>query len=114
MEIQAVDFGEALIGGKFYDGDVLVGWDGDVEVWEKNHVFAVDELIRVLKRYPKLETLIIGRGMIGTVMLDPRVRELLEDKQVMLLLEKTEYAAEIFNAFAARGKRVVALLHTTL
>jgi hypothetical protein len=111
MEINSVSFGEIEISGKKYYSDMLVWWDGRVDYREKSHVLTLDEFIEILKRGPKV--LVVGTGMSGCVQVEDRARELAEQKGIGIYTEISPKAAEIFNGFVKRGKRAVAVIHTT-
>lgn len=109
--IDETSFGEIKIKGKTYYSDMIVWWDGKAEYREKSHIVEVNEFARLARRDP--EIIVIGRGQHGIVKIAPEVKELAEEKDIDIYMEKSPKAVEMFNAFAESGKKVVALIHTT-
>ena len=110
--IDSVKFGEIRIDGKDYYSDVLVWWDGKVELVVKTHQFGMSELINLLKKEP--EVIVLGTGMEGCVEVLEEVQMEAEDRKLMLFVENTAKALEIFNAFVNEGKKAAAFMHVTL
>lgn len=111
VKINSTKFGEVEIDNKTYYSDVIVWWNGDVELTEKKHILEVDDVTPFIKK--KAETVVIGTGQHGGVRLLPEVKQVLENKKIKLFVETSPNAIEIFNSFAATGKKVVAWVHTT-
>ncbi len=109
--IDSVKWGEITIDGKAYYSDMYVYWDGRAEMRRKSHLFDIDEFAGLLQKDP--EIIVIGIGHKGIVKVPEEVLQLAEDRNLELFMEKTPQAAEVFNAFAGEGKRVIAVLHTT-
>ncbi len=110
--IDSVKYGEVTVGGKTFYSDLVLWWDSAPRPLEKTHLLDLPLLKRILK--PGTESLVVGVGMEGTVRLALGVRKALEKKKIRLFVDRTENAAEIYNAFAYQGKKAVAILHVTL
>ena len=111
VKINSTKFGEITINGKPHDSDMTVYWNGKMSYRTKEHTIELGEFIKVLKAGP--EIVIIGTGEVGVVKLTQEVVQWAEDKKVTIYTEKTPKAAEIFNAFAEQGKKVVGIFHVT-
>lgn len=111
VEITNVKFGEIEIDKKIYYSDMIVWWDGKVEFRMKSHVFDISDFVKLLEHDP--EIVVMGTGMNGVCKVTEEVEELAEKKDVRIYKELSPKAAEMFNAFVADKKRVVAVLHST-
>ncbi len=111
VKIDSVKWGELKIDGKLYYSDMYVYWDGKAEMRKKSHLFDMDEFVKLLQKDPKI--IVVGTGFNGVVKVPEEVSQMAEDKKVELFLETTPKAAEVFNAFAGEGKKVIAVLHST-
>ena len=111
VKIDSVKFGEMRVNGKDYYSDLTVSWDGKVSFREKKHTVEMGDLIRLIKMGAK--TVVIGAGNSGTVKIAPEVPQWLSNERISLYVEKTPRAAELFNAFANEGKKVVGIFHVT-
>lgn len=109
--IDSVSFGEAKVDGKTYYSDVVVWWDGKVEMVVKNHQFGMNELLNLLKKKP--DVVVLGTGLEGCVEILEEVEQEIENKGLLFFVEKTPNALEVFNAMVNEGKKAVAFLHVT-
>jgi hypothetical protein len=111
VHIDSVKFGEIKVGRKDYYSDVIVWWDGKVELIAKTHQFGMDQLLSVLKKEP--EAVVIGTGLEGAVEVLEEVQMEMEDRELPLLVEKTQNALQVFNGLVADGKKAAAYIHVT-
>lgn len=111
VEITAVRFGEVEVDKKIYYSDMIVWWDGKVEYRAKSRVFDISDFLKLLEKKP--EIIVIGTGMNGICRILEEVEQAAEDKGVEIFKELSPKAAEMFNAFVADRKRVIAVLHST-
>jgi len=109
--IDSVKFGEVRIDGKDYFSDVAVWWDGKVELIIKSHQFGMSELLNLLKRGS--EAVVVGTGMEGCVEVMEEVGEEMENRGLLLFVENSRNAIEIFNGLVSQGKKAAALIHST-
>jgi len=112
VQIESVKFGEIRIDGKDYYSDVVVWWDGKIELIPKAHQFGMNELLNLLKKKP--EMLVVGTGIEGCVEILEEVTQEMENRELMLFVENSRNALEIFNGLVSEGKKVVAFIHVTL
>jgi len=112
VKIDSVSFGEVRIDGKDYFSDVVVWWDGKIELVIKNHQFGMNELLNLLKKNP--EAVIIGTGMESCVEVLEEVTQEMENRGLMLFVESSRNAIEVFNGLVSEGKKAVAFIHATL
>ena len=109
--INSVRFGEIKIKGKTYYSDVVVDWEGNIELRKKSHVFDINEFTRLLERKPEL--IVIGTGFSECVKIPEEVIEISKEKGVKLFPEQTEKAMDVFNAFVSEKRKAIAVIHTT-
>ncbi|MBI4020773.1 MAG: hypothetical protein HY369_00870 [Candidatus Aenigmarchaeota archaeon] len=112
MGIDRAQYGEVTVNGKTYYSDLVVWWEGRPALLEKTHLLDQRLAKRVLK--PGTEAVVIGTGFEGTVKLLPPFTAALKRAKAKLFVDRTENAIDIFNAFAATGKKAVAILHVSL
>jgi hypothetical protein len=112
VRIDSVSFGEVRIDGKDYFSDVVVWWDGKIELVVKSHQFGMSELLNLLKKNP--EAVIIGTGMESCVEVLEEVQQEMENRGLMLFVESSRNAVEVFNGLVSEGKKAVAFIHATL
>ena len=111
VRIDSTKFGEIVIDGKTYYSDVRVWWDGKVEMRESSHTLEMNEFTALLRKKP--EILVVGTGDPGTLKILPEVVQAAEDQKVEIFTETSSKATEMFNAFVADKKKVVAVIHVT-
>ena len=109
--IESVGFGEIKVKGKTYYSDVVIDWEGNIELRKKSHVFDINEFARLLERKP--EIIVIGTGFSGCVKIPEEVIEVSKEKGVKLFPEQTEKAMDVFNAFISEKRKAIAVIHTT-
>ncbi|MBI4175857.1 MAG: hypothetical protein HY518_01525 [Candidatus Aenigmarchaeota archaeon] len=110
--IDSIDYGEIRISGRDYYSDVLVWWGGEVEYREKQHIFSLEDFLRILEKRPQV--VVIGTGQEGSVRVPDRVKEMAEQTSIELFIEPSRRAVQLFNAFLKDGKKVVAYIHVTM
>ena len=111
VKIDAVKFGEIRVDGRDYYSDIVLWWDGKVELVTKQHVIGINRMALLLDRKP--EAVVIGTGMQGVVKLAPEARQVCEDRKVRLYTDPTEKAVEFFNGLMAQGRKAVGYFHVT-
>ncbi|MCX6814042.1 MAG: MTH938/NDUFAF3 family protein [Candidatus Aenigmarchaeota archaeon] len=112
VRIDSMKFGEIKIDGKDYYSDVAVWWDGKIEFIVKSHQFGMNELLNLLKKKP--EAVVIGTGIESCVEILEEVTQEMENRELMLFVENSRNAIEIFNGLVSEGKKAVAFIHVTL
>jgi len=112
VRIDSLKYGEIRIDGKDYYSDVVVWWDGKIELVVKTHQFGMNELLNLLKKNP--EMVVVGTGIEGCVEILEEVTQEMENMELMLFVENSSNALEIFNALVSEGKKAVAFIHVTL
>lgn len=111
VKIDSVKFGEVDIDGKTYYSDMVIWWTGDMDFRPKSRILPTNEMRKILEKNP--EVIVVGAGIIGSLIVDENTQKLAEQKNVSLYVEKSEKAIELFNAFIADKKHVVAIIQTT-
>ena len=109
--IESVGFGEIKVKGKTHYSDVMIDWEGNIELRKKSHVFGMNEFIHLLEKKP--EIIVIGTGFSECVKIPEEVIEVSKEKGIKLFPEQTEKAVDIFNAFVNEGRKTIAVIHTT-
>jgi hypothetical protein len=112
VRIDSVKFGEIKIDGKDYYSDVVVWWDGKIELVRKTHQFGMSELLNLLKKNPSV--VVLGTGIESCVEVLEEVQQEMENRGLLFFVENSANALEIFNAMVNEGKKAVAFMHVTL
>ena len=110
--IDSYGFGKILINGEKYTSDIIIHPDRvDSNWWRKNgHRLLIEDLEEVLKEEP--QTLIIGTGNMGLMLVSRDVRQFIEDKGIKLIVAKTKAACDEYNRLH-HDERVICALHLT-
>ena len=111
LNVDYQKFGEITINGQVYYSDMTVYWNGKMSYRSKEHVVEFGEFMKILKAGP--EIVVIGKGEEGVLKISEEVLSWAKNKNVDLYFENTAKAADIFNAFANQGKKVVGIFHVT-
>lgn len=113
MRIESYSFGRIVIDGEEYTSDVIVYPDRVRAGWwrKEGHYLHMEDLLEVLQFMP--EVLVIGTGASGAMRVPGDLIEELEGKGIMVIVERTKKACDVFNRLVDEGKRVVAALHLT-
>lgn len=113
MKIDSYSFGNIKISGTMYTADVIVYRDHVDPSWwrEEGHCLAVSDLGTVLKSNP--EVLVVGTGYIGALHVAEETKNFLHAKGIMVVIERTSKAVELFNDLQNKKRNVIALLHLT-
>ena len=123
--IDHYQFGLITINGQKYDFDVEVrpksdsdfGSEirskGEVLRWqrEESHVFNLKDVERAVGENP--EIIVLGTGAYGLAQVSEKVQEFFKNKEVKLIIEKTDQAVKSFNNLIKKKKKVVGLFHLT-
>ena len=112
VQIDSLKFGEIKIDGKDYYSDVVVWWDGKIEMVVKTHQFGMSELLNLLKKKPQV--VILGTGVESCVEILEEVQMEMENRGLLFFVESSSNALEVFNAMVNEGKKAVAFIHVTL
>lgn len=112
MKITHYSFGRIEINGKTYTSDVIIFPDRVDESWwrKEGHFLQIDDLSDAVKEKP--EIIIIGTGYYGVMKISDEALSFLTSKNIIVHVEKTDKAVELFNKIRS-GKKVIALLHLT-
>ncbi|MHA1266628.1 MAG: Mth938-like domain-containing protein [Candidatus Helarchaeota archaeon] len=112
MRIESYEFGRIVIDGRSYTHDVIIFPNRVEDRWwrKKGHELNKDDINEIVKMAP--EILVIGTGNSGLMQVPNDVRTYLKSQGIMIKIEKTQKACEIFNQLA-QEKRVIAALHLT-
>ncbi len=109
--IDSVSYGEVKVDGKIYYSDVVVWWDGKVELVRKTHQFGINELLNMLRKKP--EAVIVGIGVDRAVEILDEVPQEMEERGLLFFVESAPNALEVFNGLISEGKKAVAYIHCT-
>jgi len=113
VRINSCKYGEMTIDRKTYYSDMVVYWSGEKEFRKKSHIFGVEEAEGMLRKRPY--GIVVGTGIEDMALKIPeKTRDLIDQAGVRLFVDKTPNAIEIFNAFIAAKKRIIAVIHTSL
>jgi hypothetical protein len=112
MKIDHYSFGSIIINGKTYTSDVIIYPDSvDSSWWRKEgHYLQPVDLDKAVSAKPDL--LIIGTGYSGVMVVPEETILFIKSKDIEVLVERTEKAAELYNTLS-KDRQVVAALHLT-
>lgn len=108
--IQEFEYGRVVIDNKSYSRDVVIRTDGSVVEWTRKneHEISVADIEDALKDKPA--TVIIGRGTIGELVLQPETLDWLEGSEIEVVSYKTEKAIETYRHLTGK-QSMVAFFH---
>jgi len=110
--IQNYAFGAMVIDGQEYSADLIVFPQKINPAWwrKEGHRLAVVDLEDVFKE--NIEALVIGTGFFGLMKVEQDVLDAARAKGLVLHVEKTEKAVQIFNRLISQ-KKTAAAFHLT-
>jgi len=111
--IKTYHFGSIIIDGKTYNKDVEVRWTDEVLVWwrREGHIVDVDDVERAISQKPTI--IIIGTGEMGVAQVTQNCQNFIKQKDIQLIIGKTEEAVRTFNDILKKENRVIGLFHLT-
>jgi len=109
--IDDVSFGEVIVDGKTYYSDVIVYWNGAVEMMPKKHTFGKEDFDALAYHGP--DTIIIGCAERGDVAVEDGAKMAAEKAHMDLFIERTPQATRLFNSLVSAKRKVIAVIHTT-
>lgn len=111
--IESYRFGKITIDGKDYHRDIIIFPDHIKEKWgrEEGHRLKPKDIEDVIAFQPDI--LVVGQGALGRMKITDPVKRLLEERNIVLIAEKTNIAKDEFNRLAREGVKVVAAIHLT-
>lgn len=107
--IQSYTFGRYLIDGKEYRYDIKI-IDGKISTW-RNHHMKVEDILDLIDAKP--EVIVIGTGASGVLQVSNEIIELINSKDIELIIGMTGKACEKYNLLEKKGRKVCAILHGT-
>ncbi len=112
MQIDNFRFGCFTIDGIDYQHDIKIIED-KIKIWNyiKHHTVVPGDLDDILKAKP--EIIIIGIGSSGLVFIEDGTKKLASEKNIKLLVKKTQEACKEFNSLKQQYKKVAAIMHAT-
>lgn len=112
MKIEHYTFGKITIDGKTYTSDMIIYPERvDASWWRKQgHNLQIEDLTDVLKAEPGV--VIIGTGSFGVMKVSKETVLHLAAKGILVYVERTGKAVELFNQLQ-KNKAVIAALHLT-
>ena len=113
LKIESYSFGKITISRHTYSSDVIIYPDHVDPSWwrEEGHRLSVMDLEMVLDAKP--EVLIIGTGYLGALRVPEETQNVLREKGIAVIIERTGKAVELFNNLQKKERTVVAALHLT-
>lgn len=111
MKIDSYRFGEIVVDGNKYTGDVIILPGRVLSWWRKTgHTVELADLKAVVDADP--EVLVIGTGAYGAMRVLPEVNEFFSSKGITLVVLLSAAACERYNQLCQKH-RVAAALHLT-
>jgi hypothetical protein len=116
--IEKYQFGQIIIDGREYTGDVQVRPGEVLEWWRKQgHTVMIRDIegpvsrSKVEGKWP--ETIVIGTGFDGKLAVPDQVIEHARGYGTEIIIEKTDVAKNKYNYLESQGKDVLGLFHLT-
>jgi hypothetical protein len=118
--IEEYKFGIITVDGKNYKEDIWLDWEGGISDWQRqNHgSVSVNDVTSAVKINP--EVMVIGTGRDGSLEVSEEVQELITQKGIRLIVDRTEEAVRTFNILKedsleeeGRQCKVVGFFHLT-
>lgn len=111
--IEDYSFGKIVVDGEKYRKDMRIVRGKVIPDWrrKKGHSVCPEDIRDILGARP--EILLIGTGYFGMMSADDALRELLSQKGIVLIEEKSGTAVRTFNGLMAEGKNVAVGFHLT-
>ena len=112
MHIDEYSFGRIVINGKVYTSDVVVYPDRVDSSWwrQEGHLLQKADLKDVLAAKPDI--LVVGTGNMGVMHVPEGTVRFLESHGIIVYVEKTGKAVELFNN-QTLNKKVIGAFHLT-
>jgi hypothetical protein len=83
----------------------------DSDWWRRSgHHLIIDDLKEALKVKP--EVLVIGTGFMGLMKVDEAFKDHIQNENIVLIVEKTKKAVDIFNKIS-QTKKTIGAFHLT-
>ncbi len=110
--IDSYSFGAMIVDGMTYTADLILLPERIVSSWwrKEGHRLALEDIQGILQE--KIEALVIGTGFFGLMKVNPEVRKAAESKGILIRVEKTTKAVQIFNELAV-SKKTAGAFHLT-
>ena len=107
--IEDYSFGRIIIDGKEYTSDVIIYPDHvDSSWWRKEgHRLHLLDIEKAIEEKP--ETLVIGTGASGLMLVPKDVESRITSRGIKLVVDKTKEACEAYNRLFQSGKTIAAL-----
>jgi len=111
--IDAYSFGRIRVSGDDFKDDLIVFPDKVEPYWKRRdaHLLSIADLETVIDYSPDL--LVIGTGLTGRLRLEPTTREILRQRGIDCIDERTDLAWKTFNDEIEQERRVVGAFHLT-
>lgn len=112
--IDAYQFGQMVVAGKRYTGDLIILPEGEVfSPWwrEDGHRLVVEDLEPVLNA--QVSSLVVGTGASGMMKVDPALSDYLEGRGITVVVLKTSEAVDRFNQLSRESEGVAGCFHLT-
>ncbi|MEW5806951.1 MAG: Mth938-like domain-containing protein [Acidobacteriota bacterium] len=113
MKISSYSFGKIVFQGKSYSSDLIIYPDRVDDLWwrEEGHLLTLMDIEEVLKANP--EIIVVGTGAFGMMKVDPALKEILFNRGIELIAERTKEACDVFNRYLKKGNKVIGMFHLT-
>ncbi|MCX7823269.1 MAG: Mth938-like domain-containing protein [Syntrophobacterales bacterium] len=111
--IDKYSFGSMVIKGMAYKSDLKILGDRVLPNWwrKEGHRLHEEDIQDVLDYQP--EELIIGTGFLGMMKVDEGLKQLIENRGIKIIVERTGKAVSTFNEAFNKGRRVAGAFHLT-
>ncbi len=110
--IEQFRFGRITVDGRCYTCDVIIHAGGVNKNWwrAQSHCLGTGDLKPIFDCNPQV--LVVGTGSAGMMAVPDETRQMIQQRGIQLVVEKTEPACQIYNQMSG-SQRTVAALHLT-
>ncbi len=110
--IDSYEFGKIVIDGKKYTKDIIILPDRIFDNWwrKSGHQLCIEDIKEAVLE--ESDVFIVGSGHYGVMKVLPEVEDYIRNKDIEIIIEKTEKACNLFNELS-KSKKVIAALHLT-
>ena len=108
VRIERIEDGKIVVDGKEYFSDAILWWNGRIEQVEKFNMIDHNHMLMVMEKGCRIIVIVYVHE---EVMVTDAAKEIAREKGIELFVEPADKGRDVFNAFIADRKQVVAFVH---
>ena len=111
--IEKYNFGRIKISGESYSSDLIVFPDEIKKKWwrKEGHSLCIEDLVELEGK--QIDVLVVGTGAQNKMEVPADVIQVLNGKNIAVIVKKSSEAVEEYNKLVKENKKVAAALHLT-